>query len=287
MLTPKQLARFRAEGFLVLRDLLGEQELQALQAETHPLVERAENRTEDPDFKYRQHELTGELVPYRIEYVVDKTASCKALLGHPFVLHAVEQLQGRRFIPTWDSMVFKSAGAGAAIPWHRDASSRHTVAGTPIFNVDFYLDGSDRTNCLWALPGSQRWSDEEAAHAVAGLSEGGFRTEGAVPLELEPGDALLHDILVVHGSPAAQSSLRRVLYFEFRPADAELAIGPHVPAYVPLKQGLLLRALAEREGTPYGREEQAFVYRGELAEGAAAPRDQWRFVHEDYWRAAA
>ena len=287
MLTEQQLARFRSDGFLVLRDALDERELVKLRAETLSLVERAEGGSDDPDFKYRRHELTGEQVPYRIEYVVDKTASCKALLGHPYLLEAVEQLQGPRFIPTWDSMVFKQAGAGAAIPWHRDAGREHTAAGTPIFNVDVYLDGSDSTNCLWALPGSQRWSDEEAARAVESRSAGGFRTEGAVPLELSPGDVVLHDILVVHGSPPAQSSLRRVLYLEFRPVALELELGPHVAQYVPLKQSVLLRALAERARTPYGGDEEPFVYRGELAAGADGPRSEWRFPHEEYWREAA
>lgn len=287
MLTGQQLARFRPDGFLVLRDVLDSRELEALRADTLSLVEQAERGSDDPDFKYRRHELTGERVPYRIEYVVDKTASCKALLGHPFLLHAVEQLQGPRFIPTWDSMVFKQAGAGAAIPWHRDAGREHTTAATPIFNIDVYLDGSDRTNCLWALPGTQRWSDEEAAGVVSSMSEGGFRTEGAVPLELEPGDVVLHDILVVHGSPPAQSSLRRVLYFEFRPVALELELGPHVPEYVPLKQGVLLRALAERARTAYGGAEEPFTYRGELVTGAETPRSEWRFPHEEYWRAAA
>jgi phytanoyl-CoA hydroxylase len=287
VLTEQQLDLFRADGFLVLRGVIDQRELEALQAETLSLVERAERGGDDPDFKYRRHELTGERVPYRIEYVIDKAASCKALLGHPFLLQAVEQLQGPRFIPTWDSMVFKQAGAGAAIPWHRDAGRESTAVETPIFNVDVYLDASDRTNCLWALPGSQRWSDEEAARAVASLSEGGFRTEGAVPLELSPGDAVLHDILVVHGSPPAQSSLRRVLYFEFRPVALELELGPHVPQYVPLKQSVLIRSLVERARTPYGREGERFVYRGQLAPGADAPRSEWRFPHEDYWRAAA
>lgn len=287
MLTDEQLARFRADGFLVLRNVLDHRELAALRAETLSLVEQADRKHGDPDYKYRRHDVTGKQVAYRIEYVVDKAESCKALLGHPFILQAVEQLQGASFIPTWDSMVYKQAGAGAAIPWHRDAGLEYTAAGTPIFNVDVYLDGSDLTNCLWALPGSQRWSDERAALAVASLSDGGFRTEGAVPLEVEPGDAVLHDILVVHGSPPAQSALRRVLYFEFRPVALELELGPHVPQYVPLKQSVLVRSLVERARTPYGREEEPFVYHGELAPGADAPRSEWRFPHEDYWRAAA
>jgi phytanoyl-CoA hydroxylase len=229
----------------------------------------------------------GEIVPFRIEYVVDKTKAGKALLGHPFVLLAVEQLQGARFVPTWDSMVFKRAGAGAAIGWHRDAGTDHHVGPAPIFNVDVYLDPSDETNCLWAVPGSHRWSDEQAEQAVDELGRDGFGTAGATPLLLRAGDILLHDVLVVHGSPPARSALRRVVYLEFRPAEVELAVGPHLPVYVGLKQRVLLAALAERRRAPYASHERPFRYRGRLEPVAEDIEIGWRYPHERYWRHAA
>lgn len=124
---------------------------------------------------------------------------------------------GTRLCPDL-GLVFKLAGAGASIPWHRNQQLDYELE-RPIFNVDFYLDESDLTNCLWGLP---------ARATVERLSEGGFRTEGAVPLTMAPGDVL--------GSGPAQSGLRRVLYYEFRPIETELRHGPHVPEYVPLKQ---------------------------------------------------
>src|SRR3990172_8255875 len=60
--------------------------------------------------------------------------------------------------------------------------------------------------------------------------------------------ALLHDILLLHGSPASSSGLRRVVYYEFRPAQAELPLGPPVPAYIRAKQRVLLACLRDRAG---------------------------------------
>lgn len=37
----------------------------------------------------------------------------------------------------------------------------------------------------------------------------GFRTAGAVPIEVEPGDMIMHNILVLHGSSSCNSPLRR------------------------------------------------------------------------------
>jgi ectoine hydroxylase-related dioxygenase (phytanoyl-CoA dioxygenase family) len=289
-LSEREAAAFRSAGALVVRGLLARAELEALCAETLPLVERAAaERVRDPDYQYKRHEASGREVPFRVEYVVDKLPACRALLGHPFVLRSVETLQGRDFIPTWDSMVFKLAGAGAAIEWHRDAGTDQCDPGVPIFNVDFYLDGSDASNCLWAIPGSSRWSDARAERECARRNQGGFRAEGAVPVPLAPGDALLHDILLVHGSPATESGLRRVLYYEFRPAAVEVRRGPHTPGYVPLKQRVLLACLRDRAAAPWARGEEPFAYRPSEAFpppplAADEPLATYRYPHHEHWR---
>src|SRR4051794_2554376 len=293
VITDEQAEFFRENGLLVIRNVLRGAELKAMQDQTSPLVRRAmEERPRDPDYMYKKHEITGQQVPFRVEYVIDKTAAGKALLGHPFILRSVEKLQGKNFIPTWDSMVFKQQGAGAAIPWHRDAGTGHGADRSQIFNVDFYLDGSDLTNCLWGILGSNRWTGAEADETVKRLNAapGSFSTDGrCVPILMNAGDVIFHNILVLHGSPAAQSKLRRVVYYEFRPGKIEREFGPHTPEYIPLKQKVLLACLRERANAPYARGETPFTYRPEqgfelpaLAEGERL--ETYRFPHERYWR---
>jgi phytanoyl-CoA hydroxylase len=215
---------------------------------------------------------------------------CRALLGHPFILKSVEKIQGRNFIPTWDSVVFKNAGAGAAIKWHRDDDSPAThQSDVPIFNVDFYLDAADLTNCVWGILGSNRWTSGEAQRKVAELNEGeGFKTdESCVPLPMNPGDMLFHNIHALHGSPAAQSALRRVIYYEFRPIEVELAHGPHNAQYVPLKQRVLIQCLKDRSSAGYALNQTPFEYRPDAKyapPAAAGPLETYRYPHERYWR---
>ena len=298
VITDDQARFFRDNGLLILRNVLGGAELGALQEQTLPLIERAMRGHDDPDYFYKTHGITGERVPYRVEYVIDKTGAGKALLGHPFILRTVEKLQGRSFIPTWDSMVFKRAGAGAAIPWHRDGGivedAAQSEGGTPIFNVDFYLDEADLTNCLWGILGSNRWTPEAAQAAITRLNEGGegaFHTEGAVPILMRPGDVILHNVRVLHGSPAAQSHLRRVVYYEFRPAPIETKFGPHTPEYIPLKQKVLLACLRHRTQAEYARDETPFSYRPDPAFappplGADEELETYRYPHRQFWRAS-
>jgi ectoine hydroxylase-related dioxygenase (phytanoyl-CoA dioxygenase family) len=292
-LSEADAAAFRAEGVLVVRGLLSAGELAALDRETRALVDRAAaGRSDDPwldDYRYERDE-TGGRVPMRVEYVVDKSPACRALLGHPFVLRSVEALLGGDFVPTWDSMVWKHPGRGAAVPWHRDAGPEH-VDHRPIFNVDFYLDAADPTNCVWCIPGSSAWPQEVALRELerlheAGRRAGGFCTAGATPLPMAPGDVLFHHIHAIHGSPPSRSDLRRVIYYEFRAAETELRLGPHVPAYVPEKQRVLAACIRHRVRTQPVAEEEPYRYRGSepLAEGEELA--SYRFPHERWWRLA-
>jgi ectoine hydroxylase-related dioxygenase (phytanoyl-CoA dioxygenase family) len=299
-ITDEQADFFRRNGLLVIRNVLRGAELRALQDETMPLVRRAvEEKPNDPDYFYRRHEFTGEQVPFRVEYVIDKTGAGRALLGHPFILRSIEKLQGPNFVPTWDSMVFKTEGQGAAIPWHRDAGPYAEGTGVDndvaAINVDFYLDGSDLTNCLWGILGSNRWPAEEAAGKLKalnqGVEQGEFVTDAStVPITMNPGDVIFHNTLAIHGSPAARSALRRVVYYEFRPGEVELAHGPHTPEYIPLKQKVLLACLRDRQAAPYAAGEAPFSYRGS---GRFTPPnlppdervDHRRHPHNDFWRA--
>jgi phytanoyl-CoA hydroxylase len=291
-ITDEQAQFFRDNGLLVIRNLVRGEELAQLQSETQELVDRARAGVEDPDFLYREHEISGKRVPFRVEYVIDKRHACAVLLGHPFILRSVEKLQGRNFIPTWDSMVFKNAGNGVAIPWHRD-SGTDAVPGNrgyqqPIFNVDFYLDRADLSNCLWGILGSNRWDQERANHVVNELNQGGFQQgHGSVPITMEPGDVILHNITALHGSPPSQSALRRVLYFEFRPGEFEREVGPHRVEYGPLKQQQLLECLQHRARSPYAAGETPFHYRPDAEFAPPVPGAAltgYRFPHEQYWR---
>jgi len=289
-ITDEQARFFIDNGLLVIRNVIRGQELIDIRAQMLELYEQARtNRTDRPDFFFKEHELTKERVPFRIEYVIDKTTAGKSLLGHPFILRTVEKLQGRNFIPTWDSMVFKNEGAGAAIPWHRDAGTDCTDDKQPIFNVDFYLDEANLSNCLWGIPGSNRWPIEEVKTTLARLSKDGFQTEGTVPIPMQPGDVILHNILVLHGSPATHSKLRRVLYYEFRAGELEKNKGPHIPAYIPLKQRELMAALRDRANSPYSKGEKPFVY-NPSPEFAFPPLGEnerletYRYPHDKFWR---
>ena len=245
-ITDEQVQFFLDNGFLVIRQVLVGEELATVQAAMGQLYDKGVAGVKgDPDFMYGRGVKSGKQVLRRIEYVIDKSEPMRALLGHPFILRTVEKLQGRNFIPTWDSMVVKVPDEGVIVPWHCDAAVPENCADTrPIFNVDFYLDRSDMKSCLWVIPGSNHWDQEKTLERC---ERPGFDTADAIPVPLEAGDVILHNIQLVHGSPSGDgNALRRTVYYEFRPGEMEFEFGPHTPEYIPLKQQVQVECIKLR-----------------------------------------
>ena len=282
---------FNDNGYLIVRHALTEGELAHMRSAMDDLTTFGASEVRNhPDYMYAAGHKTGGQVLRRIEYVIDKRDECKVLLGNPFILRSVEKLVGPDFIPTWDSMVLKVPGEGIIVPWHRDAGTDF-VGDKPIFNVDFYLDEADLDTCVWVIPGSHKWDAARAQQEIDKLNRNGFSTENAIAATMQPGDVLFHNILLLHGSPANSSNkLRRVVYYEFRNAHVEENKGPHVPAYIPLKQKVLLACLDWRRKAQYiARDEEPYTYHPPAPYNTVTliPHEQlptYRYPHSEYWR---
>ncbi|MCB1094922.1 MAG: phytanoyl-CoA dioxygenase family protein [Verrucomicrobiae bacterium] len=258
---------FREHGVLLMKNVISPEELAVLKEESMALVEKSKDpELKDPDFKYATHPSTDARVPFRIDYLTHKMLSARVLLAHPFILNSVEMLCGRNFIPTWESKVFKLAGTGAAVNWHRDAGPA-LPDEAPVFFADFYLDDADETTALRAIPGSQKLSRADAMDRINALNEAEqFEGDDIVILPMKAGDVLFHNVHTLHGSPAASSALRRVVYFAFRSIEVEKITSPNMPAFIPAKQRVLAACMQARANAPYTQGETPFVY---------APDSEW------------
>jgi hypothetical protein len=186
-----------------------------------------------PDFHFaaRTHGRTM----FRVDYVHNKGQRASLeLLGSPQVLGVAESMCGPNFVPTYESMVFKQEGDGEAIKWHQDAVHPRRYR---IFNYDLYLDDSrSGAGALWVVPKSQTQK-----HDVCWIAdEYGWGVPGAVEVEMEAGDVLLHDVMVVHGSPHTEGNrLRRTIYYEFRAAEEIVEDGPWDSAWIDQRMRLI------------------------------------------------
>ncbi|MGI8926475.1 MAG: phytanoyl-CoA dioxygenase family protein [Tepidiformaceae bacterium] len=220
-LTPDQIRFFDHNGYLVLRNRIQGRLLDRLRDAGHAWIrEGLRLDGADDDFKFQT--VNGERTMFRVDYVHNKDQPVSLeLLGCPEVLAIAESLCGSNFVPTYESMVFKQEGNGAPIQWHQDACYpvKHRI-----FNLDVYLDESKiGAGALKVIPGSN-WRRQDIC-AIA--DDHGWSPPGAIDVEMQAGDVLLHDVMVVHGSEqTAGNALRRTIYYEFRAAEEIIDDGP-------------------------------------------------------------
>ncbi len=223
-LSAEQVQFFDDNGYLLLRNWIPEPLLSRLQDAGSHWIEKGwlmpESDPQREDYRFAQRDQGK--VMYRVDYLHNKNESASLeLLGSPQVLAVAESLCGRNFVPTYESMVFKQAGDGEAVHWHQDAVHPRT---SRIFNYDLYLDASTSdAGALKVIPGTNGLK-----HDVCKLEETyGWDHPDAIYVEMQPGDVLLHDVMVVHGSERVQGkNLRRTIYYEFRDAEEILQDGP-------------------------------------------------------------
>jgi ectoine hydroxylase-related dioxygenase (phytanoyl-CoA dioxygenase family) len=223
-LTTEQLHFYDTNGYLVLKNWIPAPMLARLQAAGRAWIDAGLSATPDDPHAVDYHfasRAKGRTM-FRVDYVHNKGQSASLeLLGSPQVLEVAESMCGPNFVPTYESMVFKQEGDGEAIKWHQDAVQPRNYR---IFNYDLYLDHSrSGGGALWVIPGSQTQGQD-----ICRLTEAyGWNVPGAIEVEMEPGDVLLHDVMVVHGSPHTEgNALRRTIYYEFRAAEEIVEDGP-------------------------------------------------------------
>jgi hypothetical protein len=243
MLTQDQVDSYHRDGVLVVRGLIGGEELARLQAAADAVTEAAVAHGQVMDERLGPIQLQddhgfaewqefdenlflyargkqGERVFRRAEGMLARDPIFGLVSANPKLRSVVECIVDQPAIAANDSLVVKMPAAGAAVPWHRDPSGdgliKDTGDASSDFTCDVYIDRSTIDNgCVWALPGSHR---AEGAARFGEPDPLDFDIPGAVALEAEPGDLLLHSTGVLHGSPVNTSAtLRRTFYLHYRP----------------------------------------------------------------------
>ena len=258
-LAAEQVEAFDRQGYLVLRHRIPPAMLARLQDAADAWVsggKQAHSRSEaEEDYRFATRD--GREVMFRVDYLHDKGRPASLeLLGSPEVLGIAESLAGHNMVPTYEAMVFKDTGNGAPVRWHQDATHPRRYR---IFNIDVYLDAAwPGQGALRVVPGSQ----QSKVDVCEIETEYGWEVPGSLEVQMGPGDVLVHDVMLVHGSePTLGNALRRTLYYEFRPAEQILEEGPWDRSWVDKRLGLLPLALEAYAAANPGR--PGFMWRAD------------------------
>lgn len=132
--------------------------------------------------------------------------------GHPDILGVAAAINGRDFVPFNEALFLKEPGLGASVAWHRDGVTHWDAPdwdqGTHGFNFMAQLYGCTPANGVWVLPGTHKLNKVDIAAMYA--EAGSDRLPDAVPMVCAPGDVVISNRQVVHGSFANTSPDWRV-----------------------------------------------------------------------------
>lgn len=128
--------------------------------------------------------------------------TCLRVYGHPQLLKVAEEINGKDFAPFNESLFIKEPGIGAAVSWHQDGTthwdSEDFDDGIHGFNFMAQVYGSTAVNGVWVLPGSHKLGKVDIKKLVE--ESGSERIADTVPLVCNPGDVVMCNRQLVHGS---------------------------------------------------------------------------------------
>ena len=171
-----------------------------------------------------------EFAPFILLGSLQFSERCLRVYGHPQLLRVAEAVNGSDFAPFNESLFIKEPGVGAAVSWHQDGDtywdSEHFDEGIHGFNFMAQVYGSTAVNGVWVKPGSHRVGKIDIKKLIA--DSGSERIEGMVPLVCNPGDVIICNRQLLHGSfPNCGFEPRVTVNFGFHRRSSVLGIqGP-------------------------------------------------------------
>lgn len=158
-----------------------------------------------------------------------------AIVRHPTILDAVEDVLGPDLF-AWSSSFFtKEANDPAYVSWHQD-STYWGLSEPDVVTVWVAFSDSVRENgCMRVIPGTHVL--QQLPHKDT-FAKNNLLTRGqevqvdvdlsqAVDIELQPGEVSLHHVHLVHGSDANLSNRRRIGYaIRYIPTYVKQVAGP-------------------------------------------------------------
>ncbi len=128
--------------------------------------------------------------------------ACLRLYAHPKLARVAATINGDDYAPFHETLFIKDPGLGAAVSWHQDGNthwdSPEFDEGIHGFNFMTQLFHSTAVNGVWALPGSHKVGKLDIAELVE--SAGSERLPEAVPMLAGPGDVIISNRQLLHGS---------------------------------------------------------------------------------------
>ena len=211
MLSQLQIEQYENDGYVVPDFKMPEDTLNKIEERHDELL--------------KKHQEFKNYCPAILHYDESFLEFCK----NEIILNYVEQILGSDYA-LWNSSFFaKPANNGHATPWHQDGQYwpiRPLATCTVWLAID---DANVENGCLRFIKGSHKEkklkshniNDNKNLTLNQELDESEYNEKDAVNLILKRGQISLHDVYLVHGSEANNSSMaRRAITMRFMPTSS-------------------------------------------------------------------
>ena len=215
----EQVRFFQEQGFLIMRSVLGGDELDELDRELHRLAQnhdKVANIREGFDLEPNQ-DPTREVPTFRkIGGITDTSDAFRRLCGHPRIVNMLHAIMGDTLELYRDVCMMKAASVGREKPWHQDSSYWPWEPMSLVCAMTALDDATPENGCLQVIPGSHHKALQHyGGELMVDLDNEMQSRTCYVPLK--PGDTLLFHSLLLHASePNRSDQDRRVCILAYK-----------------------------------------------------------------------
>lgn len=219
MITTRQIAFFRENGYLAIENLVDHDEIAWMREAYDRIFDRRAGRESGDHFDLAGTDEDGEEAV--LPQILSPSKYAPELLGGRFrdqVLGVAHALLGPDAELGGDHAILKPARTGVATPWHQDEAYWDPIYDYTSFSAWIPLqDVSVENGCMWFVPGSHRL--EVLPHhsigndpRVHGLEAEGIDIAAAVACPLPAGAATFHLSRTLHYTGPNSSDAPRRAY---------------------------------------------------------------------------
>jgi len=217
-LSPDALARYRTDGFYFPIRVLSTEEALGYRARLEA-VERAHGRPLGGLLRQKSHLLFTWL---------------DALIRHPCILDAVEDVLGPDLLCWGSSFFIKEARDPAFVSWHQDSTYWGLSEPDVLTTWVALSESTIESGAMRMVPGTHH---EQVAHRDTFAADNLLSRGQEIAVEvdeargidvvLRPGEMSLHHVRMFHGSPPNRSADRRIGYaIRYIPTHVRQVAGP-------------------------------------------------------------
>ena len=216
-LTELQLDLYRRNGFVNGGQVLDDETVEILRAETLRVIDDRHNPQARQPVLLRNLTNDDSRPIWQIVNIYEASPAFRALVTNPVIAQMAAQLSGARQLRIWhDQIQYKPQAHGGRLHWHQDSPAWPTLQPKDAqITAWVALDDADLDNgCMYMVPGSHTWGDHDAF--LRSVPDGAplpdvyaGRPVYVVTCPVKKGHVHFHHSLTWHGSGANVSNRPR------------------------------------------------------------------------------